>query len=74
MAGRPSHKPDRRTRELVSALALNGITQDRIVAHAGISEPSSSQSITAQELDLAHRIGLRACREKSRPHRFNRFR
>jgi hypothetical protein len=34
-----AHKPDRRTRELVSALALNGIVQSRIAEHANISEP-----------------------------------
>jgi hypothetical protein len=33
------HKPDHRTRELVSALALNGVVQSRVAAHVGISEP-----------------------------------
>ena len=73
MAGRPSHKPDRRTRELVSALALNGITQDRIAAHAGISEPSSSKAYR-QELDLATESVCAPRRQKSCSHRFNRFR
>jgi hypothetical protein len=35
-----AHKPDRRTQELVSALALNGVAQSRVAEHIGISEPS----------------------------------
>jgi hypothetical protein len=38
--GRPEHKPDKRTQEIVSALALNGVAQGRIAEHVGISEPS----------------------------------
>jgi hypothetical protein len=50
--GRPEHKPDKRTRELVSALALNGVAQDRVAMHVGISEPSLRKHYR-QELDLA---------------------
>jgi hypothetical protein len=46
------HKPDRRTRELVSALALNGVVQSRIAMHVGISEPSLRKHYR-RELDLA---------------------
>jgi len=50
--GRPEHKPDKRTRELVSALALNGVAQDRVAMHIGISAPSLRKHYR-QELDLA---------------------
>jgi hypothetical protein len=46
------HHPDRRTRELVSALALNGVAQSRVALHVGISEPSLRKHYR-QELDLA---------------------
>jgi hypothetical protein len=32
-----AHKPDKQSRELVSALALNGVAQDRIAMHIGVS-------------------------------------
>jgi hypothetical protein len=46
------HKPDRRTRELVSTLALNGVAQGRIAEHVGVSEPSLRKHYR-RELDLA---------------------
>jgi hypothetical protein len=47
-----AHKPDRRTLDLVSALALNGVVQSRIAEHVGISEPCLRKHYRAT-LDLA---------------------
>ena len=47
-----AHKPDRRIRELVSALALNGVAQSRVAEHVGISEPSLRKHYR-RGLDLA---------------------
>jgi hypothetical protein len=46
--GRQAHKPDSRTRQLVSALALNAVSQERIAAH-------TLRKSYRRELDLAVR-------------------
>lgn len=47
-----AHKPDKQSSELVSALALNGVAQDRIAMHVGVS-PVTLRKFYRDTLDLA---------------------
>jgi hypothetical protein len=47
-----AHKPDKQSRDLVSALALNGVAQVRIAMHVGVS-PVTLRKFYRDTLDLA---------------------